>query len=114
MTQQIDPAKLRAAAEHLEWALNQYPDSDVVQSLLRSLRPFLEDAKAGRVTEAVDRNDVPGAYNLGDGRYIPYGDPSVDDAYVAFAVELRGGYTDQERRILAKIGTLGSASGNGA
>jgi hypothetical protein len=31
MTQQIDPVKLKAAAEHLEWVCQQYPDNDDVQ-----------------------------------------------------------------------------------
>jgi hypothetical protein len=30
MTQAIDPIKVKAAAEHLEWILNQYPDEPVV------------------------------------------------------------------------------------
>jgi hypothetical protein len=110
MTQQIDPARLRAAAEHLEWVLNQYPGSDDVQSLLRALRPLLEDAKAGQITQPVERNDVPGAYNFGNGRYSPYKQPSVDDAFVAFRVELRGGLSEQERRIIAKYDAMRAGS----
>ena len=32
MTQTIDPIKLKAAAEHLEWVLKQYPYSGDVQA----------------------------------------------------------------------------------
>ena len=41
MTQIIDPIKLKAAAEHLEWVLQQYPDSEDVQSLLQALQPLM-------------------------------------------------------------------------
>jgi hypothetical protein len=30
MTQAIDPVKLKAAAEHLEWVLRQYPNKPAV------------------------------------------------------------------------------------
>lgn len=99
MTQNIDPNKLKAAAEHLEWVLKQYPDSFDVQSLLRSLTPLIEHAKAGQVLEPIDRKSVPGAYNFGDGVYVSYKSPSVDEAYVSFSVEIRGGLTAQEERI---------------
>lgn len=114
MTQQIDPAKLRASAEHLEWVLNQYPDSADVQALLRALRPLIEDAKAGRISEPLDRDDVPCGYNFADGRYMPYKQPNVDEAYVSFGTELRGGLSEQERRIIAKFNARHAGSeGNG-
>ena len=94
MTQAIDPVKLKAAAEHLEWALKQYPNSEDVQSLLRSLTHLTEVAKAGRVLAPTDRMDIPGAWNFSDGRYIPYQSPSVDSAYSDFVTEMRGGWTE--------------------
>lgn len=99
MTQTIDPIKLKAAAEHLEWVLKQYPESEEVQSLLRALTPLIEDARAGRVREPIERKKIPGAYNFGDGAYIPYQNPSVDEAYVDFRIEMAGGLTEQERRL---------------
>ena len=36
MTKTIDPAKLKAAAEHLERVLERYPDSTEVRGLLRA------------------------------------------------------------------------------
>lgn len=106
MTQTIDPIKLKAAAEHLEWVLRQYPDSDDVQSLLHALTSLIEDAKAGRVSEPMERMDIPGAYNFGDGRYIPYQHPSVDSAYVSFSIEMRGGLTEQEIRLNARMDAM--------
>lgn len=103
MTQTIDPIKLKAAAEHLEWVLRQYPDSDDVQGLLRSLQPLIHAAKSGGVSSPLDRQDVPGTYNFADGLYTPYMDPSVEDAYVAFSIELRGGLTEQEKRLHERI-----------
>jgi len=99
MAQTINPVKLKAAAEHLEWVLQQYPGSKEVQSLLRSLAPLIEDAKAGRLLAPMDRNDVPNAWSVSDGRYIPYDNPSVDGAYYDFAAQLRGGRTEEERQL---------------
>lgn len=106
MTQNIDPAKLKAAAEHLEWVLKQYPDSDDVQSLLRELIPLMEDAKAGRASAPVDSIQIPGAWNFSDGRYIPYKDPSVDSAYVAFVIEMEGGLSEEERQLNARMDAM--------
>lgn len=101
MTQAIDPVKLKAAAEHLEWVLQQYPNNSDVQGLLQSLTPLIEDAKAGRVLVPVDK--VPCAYNFADGMYVPYDKPSIEDAYYEFAAQLRGGRDEQELRIIAAV-----------
>lgn len=103
MTQTIDPIKLKAAAEHLERVLKQYPDSDDVQSLLHSLTPLIENAKAGKIQEA--RDWIPGSWNFSDGRYIPYQNPSVDSAFSDFAIEMRGGWTEEERQLIADLET---------
>jgi len=103
MTQTIDPVKLKASAEHLEWVLKQYPDSEDVQSLLRSLAPLIEDAKEGRVLEPVDSMRIPGAWNFGDGRYVSYQSPSVDAAYSDFATEMEGGWTEEEKQLIADL-----------
>nr|WP_199047410.1 hypothetical protein [Dyella sp. ASV24] len=113
MTQAIDPLKLKAAAEHLEWVLSQYPASDDVQSLLRSLTPLIEDARAGRVLATVDRMDIPGAWNFSDGRYIPYNNPSVDEAYVGFSIEMRGGLSEDEKELNARIDAMRKAMSEG-
>ncbi|WP_426700050.1 hypothetical protein ACPPVV_11640 [Rhodanobacter sp. Col0626] len=110
MTQTIDPIKLKAAAEHLDWVLRKYPDSEEVQDLLHSLSPLIDDAKAARVLEPVEMDDVPGAYNFGDGVYMPYTSPSVDDAYTKFRIEMRGGLTEQEKRIIARMEAATSES----
>jgi gamma-glutamyl-gamma-aminobutyrate hydrolase PuuD len=103
MTQAIDPIKLKAAAEHLEWVLKQYPDSEDVQSLLRALLPLVEDAKACKVLEPVDSMDIPGAYNFSDGVYEPYKDPDVGTAYARFSIEMRGGLTEQDKKRRAEM-----------
>ena len=103
MTQTIDPIKLKAAAEHLEWVLHQYPQSEEVQSLLRALTPLIEDAKAGQVLEPVESRQVPGAWSFGEGSYVPYKSPSVGEAYARFITELEGGLTDEDRQRLARM-----------
>lgn len=109
MNQTIDPIKLKSAAEHLEWVLKQYPDSEDVQSLLRSLTPLIEDAKAARVQDPLDGMKVPGAWNFSDGRYIPYEDPSVDSAYVAFVIEMEGGLSAEEKQLNARMDAMRKA-----
>lgn len=74
MTQTVDPIKLKAAAEHLEWVLSRYPDSEDVQDLYRALLPLIEEAKAERVHDPLERQDVPCGYNFADGVYRPYTD----------------------------------------
>lgn len=106
MTQTIDTNKLKDAAEHLEWVLKQHPDAEDVQDLLQSLRPLIENAKAGNISEPMDGIRVPGAYNHGDGRYVPYKEPSVGDAYARFIIELEGGLTERDKLLLARIDAM--------
>jgi hypothetical protein len=103
MTQTIDPIKLKAAAEHLEWVLKQYPDEAVVQDLYQSLRPMIDAAKAQKVYAPMDRRDIPGGYFFGDGVYEPFSSPNVEDAYTNFRTEMRGGRTEQENRQIVEM-----------
>ena len=103
MTQTIDPTKLRAAAEHLDWVLTQYKDEPIVQSLLQSLLPLIEDAKAGRIKAPIDSRKVPGTYNNADGAFIPYKNPSVGAAYAKFKVALSGGLIEQDKKRHAEM-----------
>lgn len=106
MHQTIDPIKLKAAAEHVEWVLQQYPTSEDVQDLLLALTPLIVEATACRIEHPVDSAQVPGAYNFGDGRYVPFRDPSIDEAYTRFRVELRGGLTRREEERHARMQRL--------
>jgi hypothetical protein len=101
VNQTIDVLELQAAAEHLEWVLRQYPDSEDVQSLLNGLLPLIEDAKAGRVSAPV--GSIPFAYSFADGSYISYREPDVESAYYEFAAQMRGGRSEQEKNIMAQI-----------
>ncbi|MDQ2819310.1 MAG: hypothetical protein M3Y65_02735 [Pseudomonadota bacterium] len=103
MDQSIDKSKLKASAEHLEWTLNQYPENTDAQSLLKSLLPFIEQAKAEEIHEPIDRQDLPGTRGLGEGIFIPCKNPSIDDAYVSFSIELRGGLNDKEKIIIKQL-----------
>lgn len=103
MTQQIDPIRLKAAAEHLEWVLNQHRASQEVQDLLEALLPLLRAAQTGAITTPIERYEVPGSYDFGDGVFRPYKSPNVDDAYTKFRTELRGGVTEEERQLHEQI-----------
>ena len=114
MNQAIDAIKLKVAAEHLEWVLKQYPDSEDVQGLLNSLLPLIEDAKAGRILEPMDRIDIPGAYNFADGLYTPYKNPDVGDAYASFRIEMGGGLTEQDKQRHARMEAMRKAIAEGS
>lgn len=103
MTQKIDPVKLKAAAEHLEWVCQQYPDNEDVQGLYNGLLPMIEEAKAGRVTEPLkDYYDIPSRWAVSaEGMYRQYTDPDVEGAYVDFATEMEGGLSDAAKQIIA-------------
>lgn len=103
MPRTIDPVKLKAVAEQLEWVLRQYPDSVDVQALSHSLGPLIDAAKAGLITEPIDSGRVPGTYNNAEGVYIPFAGPSVEDAYGDFKDELGGGSTEQDRKRYAEM-----------
>jgi len=103
MPRTIDPAKLMVAAGQLEWVLRQYPESVDVQALSHSLGPLIDAAKAGLITEFVEGREVPGSYNFADGLYVPSKDPDVEEAYVRFRVELRGGLTEQDEKRHAEM-----------
>lgn len=103
MTQTIDPAKLKAAAEHLEWVLMQYPDSQEVGGLRDALKPLIEKAKAQLIEKPVSRKEIPCSYNFADGLYVPYQNPSVGGAYAKFVTEMEGGLTDAEKQLHADI-----------
>lgn len=112
MTKTIDPIKLKAAAEHLEWVLRQYPGDEHVQALLEGLLPLIEEAKAQRISESLDT--IPFAYNFADGTYVPYKNPSVGDAYAAFATQMAGGVSDAGLEIEAYIRAKKASMGGGS
>lgn len=105
MAQSIDQARLRAAAEHLDRVLSCYPDHEKVQSLRASFKPLIEQAKAGLITQPQDRDDFPARWELAERVYADFESPSVEEALVGFSIELRGGLTDRERRLIAELET---------
>lgn len=115
MTQKIDPIKLKGAAEHLEWVCQQYPGEAAVQSLYQGLRPMIEDAKAGRVLVPIaNRHDIPSRWAVSaEGLYRDYGNPSIESAYVAFAIEMEGGLSEEDKDINAIIENIRKTTGHG-
>lgn len=105
MTQKIDPIKLKVAAEHLEWVCRQYPNEESVQHVLKVMQPMIDDAKAGRILEPIsDRFDMPFRWAMSaEGLFRAFADPDLEGAYVDFGVELEGGPSEQEKRILADM-----------
>lgn len=108
MTQSIDQGRLRAAAEHLERVLEHYAEHAQVRGLNDALAPLIADAKAGRIREPLDLRDIPGGWHLADGTFRDLRDPSVEGAYGDFATELQGGWSDQGKRVLARMAQFGA------
>lgn len=103
MTQSIDQARLRAAAEHLDWVLSCYPDDEDVKRLRGGFASLIEQAKAGLITEPRDRSEFPARYALAEGTYADLENPSVEEALVAFSIDLRGGLAEREKRLVAEL-----------
>jgi hypothetical protein len=49
----------------------------------------------------------------GEGLYRDYKDPDVEDAYVAFAIEMEGGLSQDDQDINAIIENIRKGTGNG-
>lgn len=98
MSRTIDPIKLKAAAEHLEWVIKQHSGTEETKDLMIGLVPLIEAAKAGEVREPT--NWIPYAYSHCNGDFIDFKGPNLGNAYSRFVTEMRGGHTEQERRIL--------------
>lgn len=110
MKKSIDIVKLKECAEHLEWSLIQYPHIAEVQGLLRSMRPLIDQAKNEKVTEPLERQNIPSRYDLAEGAFIPYKDPNIDKAYVSFLTELTGGLTEQDKLRIARMEAMREAN----
>lgn len=111
MEQSIDRDRLRAAADRFESVAAQYPDNDAVQGLLEALRPLLDAAKTGQIIEPMDLRAIPGGWHLAEGTFRDLRDPNVEQAYGTLSTELQGGWSDQEKRLLARIAQMGRGDG---
>ena len=88
MTQKINPARLKNAAEHLEWVFKQHQDVEVVRRLHQSLASLIEDAKALRLREPVIGLPLPRfhpteSWPTTEGKQI-------NQAFLDFFLEIRG------------------------
>lgn len=115
-TRKIDSDKLKAAAEHLEWTLHQHHGSDQVETMMTTLAPLIADAKNRNITKPfTDQQKIPFEWSVSaDGHYREYKNPSIESAYVAFTIELRGGLTEEDEEINSIIDKLrgNSKAGN--
>lgn len=105
MTNKIDPIKLKAAAEHLEWVCQQYPNEEKVRHLFEALQVTIRRAKSGEIQEPIaDRADMPYRWAMTvEGLFRDYTDPDIEGAYLNFGIELSGGLSDQEKRLLEEM-----------
>ncbi|MDR6991651.1 hypothetical protein [Luteimonas sp. 3794] len=101
MTKAIDTIKLSAAAEHLERALHLHENDPAARALLVELDDVLLAAEAGQISKPLD--GVPCERAFAEGVFTHLTNPSIDEAYVAFAIELKGGLSEEDRRDLEKL-----------
>jgi len=110
----INPVKLKAAAEHLEWVLGQYPNEPAAQELYQSLQPLIGNAKAGEISQPIGK--IPGSYFFSAGMCDSLTDPDLEQAYILFVKEARGEITERNDRrsigIAALQGTIKAKGGN--
>lgn len=107
MNQSIDQEQLRSAADRFEWVAAHYAEVESVRALLDVLRPLLRDARAGLILQPLDAGDIPGGWHLAEGTFRELRDPNVEQAYGDLSTALQGGWSDQEKRLLAKLARLG-------
>lgn len=107
MSHAVDSDRLKAAADHLEWVLLQYPHNELLQNMLHGLERLIRNASAGAIRDAVDMQDVPFNWAVNsEGLYDAFDNPSVRNAFVAFQIELEGGLNEQDKEINARIVAL--------
>ncbi|MCD9098118.1 hypothetical protein LU699_12740 [Luteimonas fraxinea] len=104
MTKTIDRIKLGTTAEHLERVLHHHKDDPAARALLMELGDLILAAKARQISKPLD--GVPCERAFAEGVFTELTDPSVDEAYVAFSIELKGGLSDEDRRDLEKLEQL--------
>ncbi|MEX6678583.1 hypothetical protein QWI18_21925 [Pseudomonas sp. W2Oct36] len=82
--------KLRSTALKLQHQLDEYSKIDPEAAALNSdLKPLLELAKAGDLSEPIQVGAVPGHYRFTEKNLQQYGE--LEDAYADFSIEVTGG-----------------------
>ena len=82
--------KLRSTALKLQHQLDEYSEIDPEAAALCSdLKPLLELAKAGNLSEPIQIGAVPGHYRFTEKNLQRYGE--LEDTYADFSIEVTGG-----------------------
>ncbi|TDV58966.1 hypothetical protein [Pseudomonas sp. LP_7_YM] len=83
---------LKKAAMNLEIQLNVHSKIDPeAVALYWDLKPLLDKAKAGSISEPIEVGAVPGRYRFTERNLQQYGD--LEEAYAIFSIEITGGET---------------------
>jgi hypothetical protein len=85
----MDITKLRNTALNLQDKLDKYSKLDLEAAALYSdLKPLLELAKSGNLSEPIRVGALPGSYRFAE-NLQQYGE--LEDAYADFSIEVTGG-----------------------
>lgn len=85
----MNPQVSKASATKLETLLSTYaPVNAVAAALLRSLGPLMARAKSGKLTEPVDRRNIPAGRTLSETDASTL--PGLEHVYAQFKQDLSG------------------------
>lgn len=88
----MDPIELKKTALSLEHQLNVNSKIDPEAiALYVDLKPLLDKAKAGSISELIEVGAIPGRYRFAERNLQQYGD--LEEAYAKFSIEITGGET---------------------
>lgn len=101
----MNKTELAQAAKELESRFGDpVPLSQRVAGLYNDLKPYIEKAKKGELDTPMEKSSVPGGYLFNDGELRPY--PDLERAYVHFRVQISGGLSKKQEKILKQIGKM--------
>lgn len=88
----MDLIELKKTALRLEYQLNVHSKIDPEAiALYADLKPLLEKAKVGSISEPIAVGAVPGRYRFTERNLQQYGE--LEEAYAKFSIEITGGAT---------------------
>lgn len=88
----MDLIELKKTALSLEHQLNVHSKIDPEAiALYADLKPLLDKAKAGSISEPIEVGAVPGRYRFTERNLQQYGE--LEEAYARLSIEITGGET---------------------
>ncbi len=101
----MNNAGVALSAIVLEARFKEVEDSSPqMAALFGDMKLYIEIAKRGEIDTPIEKSSVPGGYLFNDGELRPY--PDLERAYVHFRVQISGGLSKKQEKILEQIGKI--------